>query len=306
MRTFAANHLEAWWSHIRAQPDYVANVVVPMAITFSIYYGFGLLFLALDHSELSWWHRRKCQPKARPIPWVNVRKITLFVTAQFFSVYPLTLWLGAPLVRARLDFSAELPDLYTVLSSFAAFALCTEAYFYHCHFLLHHPSIYSLVHKVHHEYTAPIALECLYFHPIESVLQLGTVAAGPLLLRSHVVLLYAWTVIALFNVSLHHCGHEVPLDEAPRLGSMAHQHDYHHKACRANYGVIGLFDWLYGTRGGYDEWHEKWERERMVAASAADGGKAQAEEKKAAGSGSPLSVATAWDGLERERSGRRR
>ena len=101
-----------------------------------------------------------------------------------------------------------------------------------------------------------------YFHPFESILQLGTVAAGPLMLGSHITLLYAWIVVALFNVSLHHCGHEVPADEVPPLLSMSHQHDYHHKACRANYGVIGICDWLYGTRGGFDEWHAKWLLER--------------------------------------------
>ena len=90
---------------------------------------------------------------------------------------------------------------------------------------------------------------------------------GPLLLGSHVTLLYAWSVVTIFNVSLHHCGHEVPLDEAPRLGSMSHQHDYHHKATRANYGVIGICDWLFGTRGGYDDWHARWEQERREEAT---------------------------------------
>ena len=70
-------------------------------------------------------------------------------------------------------------------------------------------------------------------------------------------------VITLFNVALHHCGHEVPLDEAPRLGSMAHQHDFHHKAFNCNFGVIGICDWLYGTRGTYDDYHAKWETQRM-------------------------------------------
>lgn len=61
-------------------------------------------------------------------------------------------------------------------------------------------------------------------------------------------MLWIWIVITLFNVSLHHCGHEVPLDELPGLGSMTHQHDYHHKAFNCNFGVIGVMDYLYGTR----------------------------------------------------------
>ena len=32
MRTFAANHLEAWWSHIRAHPDYKYDSVISARI----------------------------------------------------------------------------------------------------------------------------------------------------------------------------------------------------------------------------------------------------------------------------------
>ena len=208
---------------------------------------------------------RKCQPRAPRIPWRDVRHICLVVGSQLVTVYPLALWFGAPLMRARLTYSPDFPDLPTILFSFLMFALCSEFYFYHAHYVLHIPAIYPYIHKLHHAYTAPIALECLYFHPIESVIQLGTVALGPVLLGSHVVLLYAWIVIALFLVVLHHCGHEVPFDELPRLGSMTHQHDFHHKAFTCNFGVIGFFDWLYGTRGSYDTWHEQWDTQRAVA-----------------------------------------
>ena len=253
---------QAAWIWLRGQPGYYSELIVPLAITFTMYYGIGFLFLAIDHSGLRWWRLRKCQPAAAPIPWTHVRKIVRYVSLQLFTLYPLVIWIGTPLMRARLDFGPALPDTWTVVKSFAIFAFCTEAYFYHCHALLHHQSIYRYIHKVHHEYTAPIALECLYFHPIESVLQLGTVVAGPLLLGSHITLMYAWTVIALFNVLLHHCGHEVPCDEVPGLLSMTAQHDYHHKALKCNYGVIGVFDWLYGTRGSFDAAHEQWQKQR--------------------------------------------
>jgi hypothetical protein len=39
----------------------------------------------------------------------------------------------------------------------------------------------------------------------------------------------------------------------PRVGS---------KRFNCNFGVLGICDWLYGTRGNYDEWHDKWEVER--------------------------------------------
>ena len=74
----------------------------------------------------------------------------------------------------------------------------------------------------------------------------------------------------------------MPLDEAPRLGSMAHQHDYHHKAFNCNFGVIGVCDYLYGTRGGYDAWHARWEEELGVRQIWADEARAMTPEALAA------------------------
>jgi len=43
---------------------------------------------------------------------------------------------------------------------------------------------------------APCALECVYFHPLESVLNFGVVILGPGLLRSHVVMVWYWSAVA--------------------------------------------------------------------------------------------------------------
>jgi len=241
----------------------VIDVAIPIILLHLVYWGSGAALFYLDVRNGRWWASIKCQPKAKPLPSSEVWKICAVVEVQLLTVYPLVMWLAAPLLRTRLQYDVEsLPDSTTIALSFGAFAVCSEIWFYHVHWLLHRPSLYPYCHKMHHEYTAPIAFECLYFHPVESVLQMGTAALGPALLGSHVMLLYAWIVVVLFNVSLHHCGHEVPFDEAPKLGSMTHQHDYHHKVFNANFGVIGLCDMLYGTRGGYDDYHKRWKDQR--------------------------------------------
>ena len=55
--------------------------------------------------------------------------------------------------------------------------------------------------------------------------------------------------------------------QVPGLGSMAHQHDYHHMVFNANYGVIGLLDKLHGTRGGFDAHHARWNAKRGAKAA---------------------------------------
>jgi len=192
--------------------------------------------------------------------WKMIGKITRYVLLQQLTVYPAAGWLLSGLVRQRCSFAPELPSATETFLSLLFFGLCAEVYFFHVHWALHHPRLYPHVHKVHHEFTYPCALECIYFHPIESVLNFGVVASGPLLLGSHVTLFYLFIVIGVANVLIHHCGHEVPLDSPPFFGSMTHQHDYHHKVFNRNFGVIGICDWLYGTRAGYDEYHARWER----------------------------------------------
>jgi sterol desaturase/sphingolipid hydroxylase (fatty acid hydroxylase superfamily) len=48
--------------------------------------------------------------------------------------------------------------------------ICQYILFYDMHFrLLHHRLLYKRLHKVHHEWTAPVAPAALYSHPIEHV-----------------------------------------------------------------------------------------------------------------------------------------
>lgn len=188
----------------------VLEAGIPYLIFVGTYWVVGGLFLLLELSPAARdaWKGIKCQP-ARTMPWDSIRNITRNVGLQQLTVYPLALWLLGPVVRQRCSFAPELPGVKETLFGLVVCAICAEVYFFHVHWALHHPKLYPHVHKVHHEFTAPIALECIYFHPIESVLNFGVISSGPLLLGSHVTLLYLFTAIGVFNVLVHHCGYEV-------------------------------------------------------------------------------------------------
>lgn len=75
-------------------------------------------------------------------------------------MYPLIKWRGLP-------WQAELPSFQRVLFDLAGCLIIEEFGFYYTHRLLHHPYLYKHIHKIHHEWTAPIGIVGIYAHPIE-------------------------------------------------------------------------------------------------------------------------------------------
>lgn len=53
---------------------------------------------------------------------------------------------------------------YKVALDLTVMGLVYEIIFYYSHRLLHHRSIYRYIHKIHHEWTAPVSITAIYCH----------------------------------------------------------------------------------------------------------------------------------------------
>ncbi|KAM9331779.1 fatty acid hydroxylase domain-containing protein 2 [Pholidichthys leucotaenia] len=187
--------------------------------------------------------------KNNPVDLVKLRQAlkTVLFNHFFISgvvtvvVYYVMSWRGDPC-------GPELPTFHWALTELAFFSLLEEILFYYSHRLFHHPSLYKLYHKQHHEWTAPVGIIAIYAHPLEHVLSnLLPVVIGPVILGSHISTTSMWYCIALISTTISHCGYHLPFLPSPEY------HDFHHLRFNQCYGVFGVLDRLHGTDSKFRE-----------------------------------------------------
>lgn len=158
--------------------------------------------------------------------------VSFFVTLLGFYVMK---WRGCPM-------SGEMPTFQWVILELTVYSLVEEVGFYYSHRLMHHKSLYKYFHKMHHEWTAPIGIVCIYAHPVEHCISnLLPIIAGPVIMGSHLATAWMWFFLALVSTTISHCGYHFPFLPSPEA------HDYHHLKFTNCFGVLGVLDRLHGT-----------------------------------------------------------
>jgi sterol desaturase/sphingolipid hydroxylase (fatty acid hydroxylase superfamily) len=185
------------------------------------------------------------------------------------ALRPVLLWLAFPLYEwrsgAAFGFTAtgSLPSPTEMLAHVLFAIVVDDTLFYWAHRLLHHPRLYKYVHKQHHEFVQPIGLATEYAHLVEDLFcnTLATVA-GPLLLRSHAVVVVGYAGIKLWQSIDAHSGVllPAPLSMFNILPGMdcSCAHDFHHSHNVGNFGGFFMhWDWLCGTDAAYRRYLER-------------------------------------------------
>lgn len=140
-----------------------------------------------------------------------------------------------------------------LLFSMALLVVLHDAYFYWMHRLMHHPRLFRVIHKVHHQSFNPTPMASFSFHPLEAFLEFGIVPLIVLIIPVHplAMLFFAnWSMV--FNI-LGHLGYEL----FPR-GFVRHRfwgwmntsthHNLHHQQGNYNFGLyFNFWDRMMGT-----------------------------------------------------------
>ncbi|XP_068650077.1 very-long-chain aldehyde decarbonylase GL1-10-like [Aristolochia californica] len=199
----------------------------------------------------------KLQPKVL-VPSESVIRCYKEVMRTFICIvgplqlisYPTVKWIG---IRTGLP----LPSGWEIFFQLLVYFLIEDYGNYWIHRLLHCKWGYEKIHRVHHEFTAPIGFAAPYAHWTE-VLILGAPSfLGPALVPGHMVTFWLWIILRQLEAIETHSGYDFPQSPTkyiPFYGG-AEYHDYHHYVggqSQSNFASVFTYcDYLYGTDKGY-------------------------------------------------------
>jgi len=236
--------LTAGWSWILA---HFSTIVIGGALTFAfhqvVYFGAWMPWLLLN--QFPYFDRFKIQPKKQADSQMMWSCLNWLFIIHFFFQLPLQL-----LFHPHFATALPLPPARAMLWQLPAFFVIEDFYFYWAHRALHHKYIYKYIHKIHHEHKHPFGVTAEYAHPAETLLLGFASVLGPLIIAPHMVTLWAWLLVKLWQTVECHSGYDLPFNPTnliPFWGGSV-QHDFHHRTFDGCYGSVFTWcDWMFGT-----------------------------------------------------------
>ncbi|KAL5218659.1 hypothetical protein ABZP36_019343 [Zizania latifolia] len=246
----------AWFRYTAAMPNsclYCHNVAILLVVYTLAPLPLALLELRASSSLL----HSKLQPSVRHPAAVFLRCYMDTARVLLLTVGTLQL-VSYPAVKAvGIRTGLPLPSAGETAAQLVVYLLVEDYLGYWIHRLLHTRWGYDNIHRVHHEFSAPMGYAAPYAHWAE-VLILGVPAfAGPAIVPCHMTTFWLWFLLRHLEAIDIHSGFNFPLNPTkyiPFYGGAQH-HDYHHfvgRQSQSNFSSVFTFcDYLYGTHKGY-------------------------------------------------------
>ncbi len=226
---------------------FLLATVVIFAVVIGRYFLIAGLFHAVFYKWLPQkWSVRKINNKAYKKDQFKKEVGWSMLTALLFAVAGsilLVLWQkGFTKVYIK---ATDYPLWWLPLSLVIAMVL-HETYYYWLHRWMHHPKIFRIVHKVHHDSNITSPWTAFSFHPLEGLLQAVFLPLLLLILPMHLYVILTQLTIMTFSSVINHLDIEIYPKNFYKhtLGKWligATHHSLHHKQFKYNYGLYFTF-----------------------------------------------------------------
>ncbi|WP_456437026.1 sterol desaturase family protein [Psychroserpens sp.] len=139
--------------------------------------------------------------------------------------------------------------------------LIHDTYFYWMHRVVHHPKLFGIIHKVHHQSRNPTPFTAFSFDVAEAVVEAAIIPIIILIVPVHPLAIFLFFNISLaFNV-MGHLGYEflpswfIKHPILKWINTSTH-HNMHHQKANANYGLYFNF-WDTLMKTNHKHYHKK-------------------------------------------------
>ncbi|KAG8659366.1 hypothetical protein MANES_02G032800v8 [Manihot esculenta] len=241
-----------WFNYSANKSDYFLychNIL----FMFLIYSTVPLPYVLVELMRSAGFEKYKIQPKVKLSSSETFKCYKDVMRMSFLVVGPLQL-LSYPSVKMiGIRTSLPLPSGWEIFLQLLVYFIVEDYTNYWIHRFLHGKWGYEKIHRVHHEYTAPIAFAASYAHWAE-ILILGLPSfLGPAIVPGHMITFWLWFVLRQIEAIETHSGYDFPWTPTkyiPFYGG-AEYHDYHHyvgRQSQSNFASMFTYcDFIYGT-----------------------------------------------------------
>ncbi|KAF5800656.1 putative 4-alpha-methylsterol monooxygenase [Helianthus annuus] len=244
-----------WFNYTANMSDYIIychNIPIMFLLDTLV----PVFYLVMEHMFPTYVAPYKVQPKIK-YSLNDHFKCYLLVARGYLLVVP-SLLVSYPTVKMiGIRTSLPLPSSTEIILQLIVYFVIEDYTNYWFHRLFHVKWLYENVHKVHHEYTAPIGFATQHAHWVETLVFGIPSILGPALVPGHMVTFLLWLALRQTEAIENHSGYDFPWTFRKYIPftAGADYHDYHHYVggqSQSNFAPVFTYcDYIYGTDKGY-------------------------------------------------------
>ncbi|KAL6811156.1 hypothetical protein GGI42DRAFT_316000 [Trichoderma sp. SZMC 28013] len=238
------------WNHVVATYDpFTIKFAGITAVSLFSWWIPCIGFTCLEYMAPSFSEKHKMQPTSKKVKPKDVLRAAGMALCNDLLSIPMYMALSYAFAgknhKAVVGVVPDLPTPTEFVLGFVQNLILRETFNYYWHRLAHWKPLYRRFHKVHHEFTAPVAFASKYAHPLEYLtVDSLPVLLPPLILKTHIVTTWAFMYLVLFSSTVIHSGYDF-------FYEAAYMHDRHHEGAAnvyyGSWGQLGMLDWIHGT-----------------------------------------------------------